>query len=188
VPRRVTREEAIAEAVRVGSRPRDRHRAVWIGIDGPAGAGKSDLAGAMAARVDRAVVVPVDHFSGPDVPEWDCDRFAAEVLAPVSGGMAGRYRQRTWDSDAPGSWHEVRPGSVVIVEGVSATREDIEVGVPWDLTVWVDAPEPVREARIRDRDGEAGWRRWSETWRPSEQRYIARERPFLRVDLVVAGG
>jgi uridine kinase len=73
----------------------------------------------------------------------------------------------------------------VVVEGVSATRR--EVAAPWDLTIWVDAPEDVRLARALERDGPAMLATWVERWIPEENAYVARERPQQRVDLVVSG-
>jgi uridine kinase len=80
---------------------------------------------------------------------------------------------------------DVAPGRVLVVEGVSSTRS--EVGLDWDLTVWVDAPRELRLARARRRDGEAMLARWLSDWMPSEERYAERERPRERVDLVVDG-
>ena len=77
------------------------------------------------------------------------------------------------------------PGAVVVVEGVSSTRR--EVHVPWALTVWVEASREVRLARALERDGEAMLPRWLEQWMPSEDAYVARERPERRADLVVSG-
>jgi uridine kinase len=79
----------------------------------------------------------------------------------------------------------VPAGRIVVVEGVSSTRA--EAGVPWDLTIWVDAPRDVRLNRALERDGPGMLRRWLDDWIPSEQRYAARENPRDRVDLIVSG-
>jgi hypothetical protein len=50
----------------------------------------------------------------------------------------------------------------------------------------VEAPREVRLARARQRDGEAMLARWLEDWLPSEERYIAREDPAARADLVIS--
>lgn len=160
-------------------------RTVWVGIDGCGAAGKTSLAAAVAAAVPSAVVVHVDDFSGPRIREWDWTRFDAEVVQPLLAGRPARYQRWDWDIDAGAEWHDIEPGHVVVVEGVSATRR--EVRVPWDLTIWVDAPRQVRLARARERDGAAMLARWLEDWMPSEEAYVAREHPQDRVDLIVAG-
>jgi uridine kinase len=71
------------------------------------------------------------------------------------------------------------------VEGVSATRG--EVDVPWALQIWVDAPREVRLRRAVERDGAGMLAHWLDVWMPSEEAYIARERPQERVDLLVEG-
>jgi uridine kinase len=160
-------------------------RTVFVGIDGFGGAGKSTLATAIAERVSRAVVVRVDDFWGPNIAEWDWLRFRAQLLEPLLAARPARYQVWNWVDDVGGEWVEVAPGRVVVVEGVSSTRT--EAGVPWDLTVWVEAPRDVRLARALERDGPDLMRRWLDDWMPSEEAYAARERPRDRVDLVVDG-
>jgi uridine kinase len=100
-------------------------------------------------------------------------------------GRPARYQRWEWNWDAPGEWQDVPAGAVLVVEGVSSTRADL--GAPWSLQIWVDAPREVRLARALERDGEAMLPLWLEVWMPSEEAYIARERPEERVDLVVDG-
>jgi uridine kinase len=179
-PRHADRNAAIAE---IAALPRGR--AVFVGIDGFAGSGKSSLAAAASARVPGSVVVSIDDFAGPLVPEWDWARFNAQVVRPLLAGRAGRYQRWEWNRDEGAEWHDVPTGRLVIVEGVSCTRH--EVIAPWQLTVWVDAPREVRLARALERDGAAMLPHWLEVWMPSEERYAAREEPMSRVDLIVSG-
>jgi uridine kinase len=180
MPRRVSRAGAVDEARRVaaaGGR--------FLGVDGRAGAGKTTLAAAIADAVPGAVVVHVDDFAGPLVPEWDWPRFASQVLEPLLAGHPARYQRWEWNRDEPAEWHDVPAGAVLVVEGVSSTRS--EVAAPWALRIWVDAPRDVRLARAVERDGAAMLPHWLEVWMPSEEAYIARERPDQRADLVVGG-
>lgn len=160
-------------------------RTIFVGVDGCGAAGKSTLAARIAAAVPDAVVVGVDDFSGPRISEWDWARFREQVLLPLLAGQRARYQRWDWDRDRGAEWHEVPPGRVVIVEGVSSTRA--EVGAPWSLRVWVEAPRQTRLERALERDGEAMLGRWIGDWMPSEQAYIAAQRPQLRADLVVDG-
>lgn len=182
-PRLVSRAEVIAAVRRTADRFPDR--TVFVGIDGFGGSGKSSLAAAVAAAVPRAVVVRVDDFWGPHIAEWDWTRFGAQVLRPLLAMRPARYQVWNWVDDIGGEWVELAPGRVVVVEGVSSTRA--EAGVPWDLTVWVDAPRDVRLARALERDGPDLMHRWLDDWMPSEERYAERERPGERVDLRVSG-
>jgi uridine kinase len=183
MPRRVARAEAVAAVAALAARRLDR--AVWVGVDGFGGAGKTTLAAELAAAVPDVVVVHVDDFAGPRVAEWEWWRFREQLLAPLLAGRAARYQVWDWDRDAGGEWVDVPPGRLVVVEGVSSTRAD--AGVPWDLTIWVDALREVRLARALERDGPELMARWFDDWLPSEEAYAARERPQERVDLIVDG-
>jgi uridine kinase len=179
----VTGAEAALEVARLAAA--GHGRTVFVGIDGRAGTGKTRLAGMIADAVPEAVVVHVDDFAGPLVPEWDWPRFRDQVLAPLLDGRPARYQRWEWNRAEPAEWHDVPVGRLVVVEGVSSTRA--ELNAPWALQIWVDAPREVRLQRAVERDGPGMLRHWTEVWMPSEEAYIARERPQERVDLIVCG-
>ena len=179
--------DALDVVAAIAALPADGIR--FVGIDGPGGAGKTSLAARVATRLRaegvRVDVVHVDDFSALDLDEWDWERLRTQLLVPLLAGRPARYQVWDWDRDAGGEWVDVEPGGVVLVEGVSATRS--EVGAPWSLTVWVDAPAAVRRQRAIERDGEAMWPVWRDRWIPSELAYFARENPAGRADLRVDG-
>jgi uridine kinase len=178
-PAEVTAAVAAIDVARAGA-------TTFVGIDGPGGAGKSTLARLIAAVVPGAVVIAIDDFAARDVPEWDWARFTRQVLVPLGTGRAARYQRWDWDRDVGAEWHDVEPGSLIVVEGVSATRR--EVAVSWALRIWVETPREVRLARALERDGPARMAQWTEAWIPSEQAYFAAQDPRARADLVVRGG
>lgn len=183
MPRHVSRAAAIAE---VAAAVNDAGGGtVLVGVDGPGGAGKSTFAAELARGVPAALVVPVDDFAGPHVPEWDWQRLREQVLEPVLAGRPGRYQRFVWNRDLGLEWHDVPSGHLLIIEGVSSTRR--ELGLNWLRQIWVDAPREVRLRRAFDRDGAAMLAHWLEVWMPSEDAYVARERPRDRVDLIVSG-
>lgn len=157
----------------------------WVGVDGLGASGKTTLARRIAEALPGAVVVSVDDFARAGQPGWDQALFVAQVVEPVSAGRPGRYLR--WDllTDTAGTEVSVPAGVPVVVEGVSAT--DTAVPVPWDLTLWVETPLERRRARIFARDDPALWRRWQQEWWPGEEAYLARQRPYERVDAVVLG-
>ncbi|MGI3781118.1 MAG: hypothetical protein ACRYG2_10105 [Janthinobacterium lividum] len=157
----------------------------WVGIDGKGASGKTTLAAAVAAALSAAVVVHVDDFARPSVETWERERFVAQVLQPLAAGRPARYERWDWSRDASAGWTEVPVGVPVVVEGVSST--DVRLGVPWDVTLWVDAPYEVRLARALGRDGEAMREQWVGAWMPAEDAYEAAQRPQDRVDAVVSG-
>lgn len=181
-PRPVNREQAVEIVARLAAA---RTGLTLVGIDGFGGAGKSTLAAATAEAVPGAVVVHVDDFAAPVIPEWDWDRFRAQVLLPLLAGRPARYQVWDWDRNVGADWVSVPAHGLVIVEGVSSTRS--EVGAPWALTIWVQAPRSQRLQRAIARDGESMRPQWEQVWMPSEQAYAEREAPQERVDLIVSG-
>jgi uridine kinase len=157
----------------------------WVGIDGKGASGKTTLAAAVAEALPGAVVVHVDDFARRSVETWERDRFVAQVLESLAAGRRARYERWDWKSDTSAEWFEVEAGVPVVVEGVSST--DVRLGVPWDVTLWVDATYEVRLARALARDGEALSRHWVDAWVPAEDAYEAAQRPQERVDAVVHG-
>jgi len=182
-PRRVSQARAVAEVAEL-ARTRSGETA-FVGVDGPGGAGKSTFARRLARAVTGAAVVSVDDFSGPGFDEWDWDRFAAQIVAPLLAGRTARYQLWDWSRDEGGPWHDVAAGTLVIVEGVSSTRR--EVALAWALRIWVETPRELRHARALERDGPQMTARWHERWIPSEEAYIAAQHPQERADLIVPG-
>ncbi len=155
----------------------------WIGVDGFGASGKTTLAGAIADALPGSVVVHIDDFARPDLSGWERDRFVAQVLMPLLAGRPARYQCWDFASNVGADWLTVPVGVPVIVEGVSST--DVRLGVPWDVTLWVDVAYEVRLARARERDGPEMMDRWLADWMPSEEAYAAAQRPQERVDAIV---
>ena len=169
-----------------------------IAIDGLGGAGKSTLAAQVREALEDAAVVGVDDFYRPIAATerarlgpkegydryFDWERLRDEVLVPLSRESRARYRRYDWATNRLAEWHEVEPGSVVIVEGVYSTRPELR---PYfGATVYVDTPRAQRLARMLDRGYENLL--WAEHWMAAEDWYVNHVRPFESVDVVVQGG
>ncbi len=169
------------DALHEGSRP------VVVAVDGRSAAGKSTLAGALAAGRPGWAVVHTD-----DVAWWHsyfdwADLLTAGVLAPAHQGRPVSYRPPAWDERGRDGAVEVPAGTrVLVVEGVGSSRAELR---PWlDLAVWVHTPVATvldREAeRIRTGHTEAAL---SQDWLPAEAAFLAADRPWSRADVVVSG-
>jgi uridine kinase len=166
-------------------------------IDGPAGSGKTTLAGEVAAAVRDDRSVAVVHLD--DVyPGWDglaegVRRASAELLEPLAAGGPGRYRRYDWVAGAEGEWCTVDPVDLLVLEGVGAGAAGRDRA---SVLVWVQAPADVRLARGLARDlalpGQPSardelrehWRRWM----ADEEALHARDGTRERADVVVDGG
>lgn len=140
-------------------------------IDGRSGAGKTTLARELAAARPAFTVLSLDQL----YPGWDGLRSGADaaitgVLGPLAEGRAGRWRGWDWEADAPAAWHEVAPGTPLIIEGAGLLTPAAAALAP--VRVWVEADDAVRRERALRRDGA--------TYEPHWDRWAAQERQHLR--------
>ncbi len=152
-----------ALAARIAALPGSRR---LIGIAAPPGAGKSTLADALADRLPGAVVVPMDGFhldnallaprgllARKGAPEtFDADGFVAMMERLRAGGeVVIPVFDRTRDLALAGARVVPATAPVLLVEGNYLLMRDApwdRLGALFDLTVWLDVPMAVLEARL----------------------------------------
>jgi energy-coupling factor transporter ATP-binding protein EcfA2 len=153
-------------------------------IDGPAGSGKTTLAGALAAARPAVTVVHMDDL----YPGWDgLPHVAAQLaslLEPLAAGRPGRYRRWDWHA---ATWAEevvVAAGPLLVLEGVGS-GSPVAAALATVL-VWVEAPYDLRMRRGLERDGDAFAPHW-EAWAAAEAEHFTRHRTRERADVLVDG-
>ncbi|GAB3154836.1 AAA family ATPase [Microbacterium neimengense] len=132
-------------------------------IDGRSGAGKTTLARELTDALPSFTVLSLDQI----YPGWDGLRRGADaaisgVLVPLAQGRAGRWQGWNWETDEPSAWHEVAPGTPLIIEGAGILTPAAAALAP--VRVWVEADDAVRRERALRRDGatyEPHWERWA---------------------------
>lgn len=155
---------------------------VVVAVDGRSGAGKSDLASALAARLG-CPVVRLDHlYPGWDGLEAGVRLLAAHVLEPLARDERASVPTWSWVRDRPGPVRPVPAASVLIVEGCGALTGAARAHAA--VAVWVDAPDDVRRERALARDGETYAPHW-DRWAAQEDLVYAAERPWERADVLV---
>ncbi len=166
-----------------------------VAIDGPSAAGKSTLARQISERLGCPIIEGDDFYADIDDAEraeleaeegyrhyFDWRRLRNEVLIPLSLGRPARYRPWDWSSGTGfGDEIKVKPGSVVIVEGIYMLRPQL-LGY-WDLMIWVDAPARLRHDRQLARNENS--LEWIERWTAAEKWYIKNLEPRKIADLVI---
>lgn len=181
-PARAASVAALADRVRA-AQPRLGSTRLVV-VDGPAGSGKTTLAGRLAAALDAPVVHADDLLAGwGDLEGW-WDRLRDQVLVPLAEGGPGRYQRYDWVAGSFADWHEVPVSDHLVVEGCGAARraaDDVAV-----LRVWVEAPDDVRLTRGLRRDGDALRPQWL-AWMAAERAHFAAEGTRERADVVVDG-
>ncbi len=130
-----------------------------VGIDGPAGSGKTTLAGRLAETLGPAtVVVHLDDLYAGWTLTGAVARLCAGVLAPLAEGRPGAYARYDWDAG------RFEPSAVVVptapdlvVEGCGSCPRLLD---PWtSLRIWVEAPLAAAGGGGVHRSGHAGPRR-----------------------------
>lgn len=154
-------------------------------IDGPAGSGKTTLAGRLASALGgEAAVVHFDELYAGWTLTGALARLQAGVLRPLSAGRPGGHHRYDWAARrfAPEPV-AVPPREVLLVEGCGSSPRALD---PWTtLRIWVEAPADLRLARGLARDGshlEPEWRRWLATEAAEFAREGTRDRADVRVD------
>ena len=154
-----------------------------LAIDGYGGAGKSTLAGRLADEF-TATVVHTDDFAAWDNPiDW-WPRLLDQVLTPLGRNEKARYQRYDWTSRSLAEWHEIKPGGMVVVEGVSSSRAEFRPFLAG--AIWIETPAELRLRRGLERDGEMARDQWLE-WMAAERQWGEASEPWATADLVLPG-
>ena len=152
-----------------------------LAIEGRSGAGKSQLAdrlvelyGASAAHMDD-FFLPAERKTRMRLAQpggnVDIERFASEVLIPLSKGKDIAYHPFSCRTDKLSPETVLFPQAPLrIVEGSYSLHP---AGCfPYDVKIFLTIPGDVQRARILRRNGETMLRRFEQEWIPLEEKYF----------------
>jgi uridine kinase len=174
---------------------RERPDLRLVAIDGLPVSGKSMLAERLETELG-ATTLYLDDFVRPEA-EWRghagpafpfpyirYEQFQGAVTALARGDPA-RYRRYDWSAGRlADDCHEIRPGGLVVVEGVSALHPAL--APRYDLRLWIESDAATTLAASLAR-GVGDWEReWRELFMPSVALYLEGD-PRARADHQVAG-
>ncbi|MFT3942657.1 MAG: hypothetical protein QM705_02365 [Ancrocorticia sp.] len=178
-----SREDTVSGCVRAlvsGPPPR------ILAIDGRSGAGKTTLAREIEARLAaegvRVALIEVENF----IEGWEglvdgVDVVASEIAAPFRECGCAQARAWDWYRGVWGAVTEIGPADVLLIVGCGSSSEAL---APYlDVSVWVEAPEEVRRARVAAREGDPA--AWWELWAAQEERLLEQRDSRRLADYVV---
>jgi len=170
---------------------------VFIGIDGCGASGKSTFAAELSRSLESVEIIHFDYFyrsslerscfAGSKSVGWQFDwrRLEREVLTPLQMGSETNYLQYNWKTGCLADWRNIRPRSVIIVEGIYTLRP--ELSRYYDLRLWIECPRDERLKRGLKRDGELARAQWEDDWMKEEEKYVASCHPYLQAHKIIQG-
>jgi hypothetical protein len=154
-----------------------------ICIDGPAGSGKTTLAGEVAELSGAPVLHMDDMFEGWRGLPGITDQLQS-LLRPLAIGRSGAYRRWDWPGNAWAETVRVPPAPLLVLEGVGSGSA--VVGDLVTVLAWVEVPFELRLERGLERGGIGVGENWRQ-WAADEQGLFDRERTRERADVVLDG-
>ncbi len=155
-----------------------------VAVDGPSGAGKTDLARAVADATGAALL-GVDRF----VPGWrglaEVPQIVADVLGQLCVGGPASARLWDWEADRPGAVETMPSVPLLVLDGCGSGSRAVRPFL--SLLVWVDAPPRVRRERAIARDGDT-YAPWWDVWAAQERDLFAAEGTQAAADLRLTSG
>ena len=175
--------EAIAKEVRANTPNCGQTRIV--GIDGPAGSGKTTFAGHLAIALNNCPVIHLDDlYDGWNDPLNSelFERMTAQIFSPLKTGVDAKYQKYDWHKGSFEQLVEIPSSDFLIIEGVGALHPEIQKFIT--LGIWLESDPKGRLKRVLDRDGE-DLKPHMQQWQKMEQAYFAKFKIAGRADFVL---
>ena len=171
--------------------PKKVGNTVFVAVDGHGGSGKSTLAKFLAEKL-RASLIQTDDFASLDNPlDW-WPLIIEQVFEPIKAGAKtiSYPRSKWWASHHPDPIVDLPVTAVMLLEGVSSSRKEFQDYL--SLAIFVDTPKEICLRRGIERDSRTGMtkeelgRMW-DGWFAEEDKYMQRDNPKARADIVIDG-
>ena len=107
-----------------------------------------------------------------------------QVIVPFQAGRAIDWKPEAWTAQGREGSIVVPKSQILILEGVSVSRQELSDCIT--LPIWVETDAHVAEVRGLERDGPDGHDFWFE-WQASEQPFLEHDQPWDRAKLIVDG-
>lgn len=160
--------------------------ATLILIDGPAGSGKTTLAGKIKSVTGGTVIHMDDLYEGWSnaLTQEIFSKVLNQILIPLSMNQVARYRVFDWHKNQSGEFVEIPSSDLIILEGVGAGAKDFQRYA--NLLIWIEVGEDIGIQRVLDRDG-IQIAAEMQKWQLLEQEWHETEQVKLAADIKLSG-
>lgn len=164
-----------------------------IAISGFGGAGKSTASEKLSNSLGHATLIHTDDFIDADENgalegyhlNWKKLETQVIKIAKTAGKLTSRIYD--WNSNRP-VFEEVPADKYVIIEGSLWLIQD-KFKPYFDVTVWVNVPQNIANARGKKRDNEEYGvdhdELWETVWGPREEDSFNKLRPDMKADILL---
>lgn len=125
-----------------------------IGIDGPAGSGKTTLANSLAKLLPDSFIVHMDDlYEGwnQDLLLELAERIKEEILEPIQNGLEANFKKYDWAKESFVDSVHIPKCQYLILEGVGSTNPLLTDFLA--IRIWVEANPDQLLDRLIERDG-----------------------------------
>jgi hypothetical protein len=154
-----------------------------LAVDGRSASGKTTF----TARLAKILNAPIVHS---DDIAWHHSFFdwwplmVEQVIMPFRAGQAIEWKPEAWIAQGREGSIVVPRSSILILEGVSVTRQELSEHI--DLPIWVETDLHIAESRGLERDGPDGRDFWFE-WQAIERPFFVQDKPWDRAKIIIDG-
>lgn len=157
-----------------------------VAIDGFGGSGKSTLAKELRNILGQeSEIVHLDDFNYPP----DRKRFLEQVILPLKQEQSSKYQRYDWNNKALADWKEIKPGGILIIEGITALHSELIKN--YNLTIWISMDKYKAHERGINRDLNEykvdTTQQWKNEWIPMEKEYFDSIKPQSNADIIYIG-
>jgi uridine kinase len=154
-----------------------------LAVDGRSASGKTTFANRLSSALNAPLVHSDDVAWHHSFFDW-WPLMLEQIIGPFKAGVAIDWKPEAWTAQGREGSIQVPKSSILILEGVGASRRELSDYI--DVPIWVETDPQVAEIRGLERDGPDGRDFWFE-WQAHERPFLERDQPWTRAKIIIDG-
>lgn len=188
----------LAELLPIIKEKKEKTDCLFVGVSGHGNGGKTYITKKIAESLDDVSIIHIDDFYRPQGEEvgahaskeiistcFEWDRIENEVCKPIKENRDIKFQVYDWEVAENAGEVAVPKKGIIILEGIYAFQDRFLDY--FNLTVWVEAPEEVRNQRAIGRYNKKFLDLWNTVWLDQDRRYEKAHNPKQKADIIVRG-